>query len=391
MSNSVAFFENGSWYHRTKTLNEDYTVKYGKKGGFQTQEEAEESYDKYEKAFQEQINGKTIKLDDNITLKNYLIYWFENIFVSRIESTTKMVSSYTIYNVIIPNLDDDIRLKLVTADYLNKILKRILANTSTAITQKAREIFSISLKDAYSNKIINYYPMDEVDRYKVNKKPIIILSKKELKQLLEYTSKENWYLEILLGVFCGLRRGEIQGLKFSDFNLEENTLTISRQLISDYAFDNNKDLRGFRIMEYGKVERDPKTVNSLRKLRVPNVIIEQVKNRKKLIEYYMCKDKEFEDNDYISCQPNGKPHGVTSFNSYLTRVCKKIGLPHITVHGLRHMYATILIENGVELTKISALLGHDSIHTTFEYYCDVMEENKNINAFMNKSFVPNEC
>ena len=127
MSNSVAFFENGSWYHRTKTLNEDYTVKYGKKGGFQTQEEAEESYDKYEKAFQEQINGKTIKLDDNITFKNYLIYWFENIFVSRIESTTKMVSSYTIYNVIIPNLDDDIRLKLVTAEYLNKILKK---NTS---------------------------------------------------------------------------------------------------------------------------------------------------------------------------------------------------------------------------------------------------------------------
>lgn len=366
-------------------------MEYGKKGGFQTQEEAEESYDKYEKAFQEQINGKTIKLDDNITLKNYLIYWFENIFVSRIESTTKMVSSYTIYNVIIPNLDDDIRLKLVTAEYLNKILKRILANTSTAITQKAREIFSIALKDAYSNKIINYYPMDEVDRYKVSKKPIIILSKKELKQLLEYTSKENWYLEILLGVFCGLRRGEIQGLKFSDFNLEENTLTISRQLISDYAFDDNKDLRGFRIMEYGKVERDPKTANSLRKLRVPNVIIEQVKNRRKLVEYYMYKDKEFEDNDYISCQPNGKPHGVTSFNSYLTRVCKKIGLPHITVHGLRHMYATILIENGVELTKISALLGHDSIHTTFEYYCDVMEENKNINAFMNKSFVPNEC
>ena len=54
------------------------------------------------------------------------------------------------------------------------------------------------------------------------------------------------------------------------------------------------------------------------------------------------------------------------------------------------MYATILIENGVELTKISALLGHDSIHTTFEYYCDVMEENKNINAFINNAFVPNE-
>lgn len=390
MSNSVAFFENGSWYHRTKTLNEDYTVKYGKKGGFQTQEEAEESYDKYEKAFQEQINGKTIKLDDNITLKNYLIYWFENIFVSRIENTTKMISNYTIYKVIIPNLDEDIKLKLITADYINSILKKILANTSTATTKKAREIFSISLKDAYSNKLINYYPMDEVDKFRVKKKPIVILNKKELKQLLAYTSKENWYLEILLGVFCGLRRGEIEGLKFADFDIEEKTITISRQLATDYIFDDYKEHRGFKIMEYNLIERDPKTINSFRKLRVPDIVIEQVLNRKQLIEYYKCRYKDFEDNDYISCQQNGKPHGTSSFNGYLTKVCRKIGLPHITAHGLRHMYATILIENGVELTKISALLGHDSIHTTFEYYCDVMEENKNINAFINNAFVPNE-
>ena len=390
MSNSVAFFENGSWYHRTKTLNEDYTVKYGKKGGFQTQEEAEESYDKYEKAFQEQINGKTIKLDDNITFKNYLIYWFENIFVSRIENTTKMISNYTIYKVIIPNLDEDIKLKLITAEYINSILKKILANTSTATTKKAREIFSISLKDAYSNKLINYYPMDEVDKFRVKKKPIVILNKKELKQLLAYTSKENWYLEILLGVFCGLRRGEIEGLKFADFDIEEKTVTISRQLATDYIFDDYKEHRGFKIMEYNLIERDPKTINSFRKLRVPDIVIEQVLNRKQLIEYYKCRYNDFEDNDYISCQQNGKPHGTSSFNGYLTKVCKKIGLPHITAHGLRHMYATILIENGVELTKISALLGHDSIHTTFEYYCDVMEENKNINAFINNAFVPNE-
>ena len=37
---SVAFFERGSWYHRTKTLNKDGTVKYGKKGGFESEQDA---------------------------------------------------------------------------------------------------------------------------------------------------------------------------------------------------------------------------------------------------------------------------------------------------------------------------------------------------------------
>ncbi len=87
---------------------------------------------------------------------------------------------------------------------------------------------------------------------------------------------------------------------------------------------------------------------------------------------------------------NGKPHSVTALNNALTKLCSRNSLPHVTVHGLRHMYATILIEMKVPLVKISALLGHSSVHTTFEYYCEVMDENENILAFMNNAFVPVE-
>lgn len=54
------------------------------------------------------------------------------------------------------------------------------------------------------------------------------------------------------------------------------------------------------------------------------------------------------------------------------------------------MYATILTEQGVPLVKVSALLGHSSIHTTFEYYCEVMDEQERIMSFMNDLFVPEE-
>ncbi len=50
------------------------------------------------------------------------------------------------------------------------------------------------------------------------------------------------------------------------------------------------------------------------------------------------------------------------------------------------MYATILLENGVSLAKISALLGHSSVNTTFDFYVDVIEENEKIMSFMNSQF-----
>lgn len=51
------------------------------------------------------------------------------------------------------------------------------------------------------------------------------------------------------------------------------------------------------------------------------------------------------------------------------------------------MYATILLEQGVQLVTVSALLGHSSVNTTFEYYCDQMDETKKIIGFMNNTFI----
>ena len=64
-------------------------------------------------------------------------------------------------------------------------------------------------------------------------KILLQTSKSKIKILLQAASKDNWYLEILLGLFCGLRKGEIYGLKFSDFDLENRSVKISRQIVAN--------------------------------------------------------------------------------------------------------------------------------------------------------------
>lgn len=380
----AAFFESGSWYHRIKILQEDGTTKYSKKGGFATFEEAEKSYQHYEAEFTRAYRNFHATASAEFTLKDFLVYWLEEIYSPRIENTTRMLSSYVLYDLIMPNITHEIKLRQISVEYLDALF----AKTSKACESagnKSRELLNLALKDAMIQGYIQNNPVSATKPYKRKKSVIIIFNKEELRVFLEKASQNAWYLEILLGLFMGLRKGEIAGLKYKDFDVDQGTVTISRQITSNPIVPRGQG----KISEYQVIEKPPKTPNSYRTLRVPDVIMEEVVRRK--AENVLNKEKmgvSYIDKDYLSCGKNGLPHSMSAFNIALTKLCGRSGLPHITVHGLRHMYATILTEQGVPLIKVSALLGHSSVNTTFEYYCEVMDETEKIRSFLNNSFIP---
>lgn len=388
---SVAFYERGSWYHRTKELQDNYKVKYGKIGGFKTQEEAEESYKKHNEQFIRELTANHLMIDKEVMLADYLIYWFEYVFREEQDNKNYEIGvAYIIYNFIIPLLRRDegsanIKLRLTNTDYFDSILEELSKMTKSA-GNKCREVLNLAMKDALKDSYIKDNPIQNTKKYYREKPKIKILREDELRKLLKNAKRSNWYLEILLGVFCGLRKGEIMGLKFSDFDLENQIVRIDRQLVNDASMADNPDATRVKVDKYELTEKPPKK-DSYRRLRIPKVVVKEVKKRKRKQEE--CKEiyKEFIDYDYISFQEQtGLPHIPNSFNSFLYKICPKLSISNISVHGLRHTFATILIEQGVPIIKISALLGHSNPHTTFEIYCDVMEEKERILAFMNNTF-----
>ena len=238
--------------------------------------EADKSYDRYEAEFKKAYRDYQIanRINTEIMLKDYLVYWFEEIFSERIESTSRMVSAYVLYNIIMPQLDYDIKVRYVNSAYLNTVLEKAAKVTASA-GNKARELLNLAFKEAVIGGYVKTNPVTGTKPYKRQKPKITVLGKEKLKVLLKAASKTNWYLEILLGLFCGLRKGEIMGLKFSDFDFEQNTVYINRQIVSNPKIEKGS---GSRVTEYGVIEREPKTPNSYRTLRVPEAVMEEVEN-----------------------------------------------------------------------------------------------------------------
>lgn len=155
---SHVFFERNSWYHRTKTLNPDHTVKYGKKGGFESEEEAEKAYQKHIKEYENELRKFVIVDKKEITFKNYLIYWFESIYSSRIENSSQMLGAYVLYNLIFPSLEKDIKLRYVHIEFLDELLLKASEICESA-GNKVRELLNIAFNDAILDGFLTMNPV----------------------------------------------------------------------------------------------------------------------------------------------------------------------------------------------------------------------------------------
>lgn len=96
-------------------------------GGFQTPKEAEESYWEYENRFRDRQREFQVAYLKNrdVMFGDYLMYWFEHIYSLRIETTTKMIGSYTLYELLLPGIESDIKLRYVTVHGLRHMFATI--------------------------------------------------------------------------------------------------------------------------------------------------------------------------------------------------------------------------------------------------------------------------
>ena len=156
-----------------------------------------------------------------------------------------------------------------------------------------------------------------------------------------------------LALFLGLRRSEILGIKESDVDIVNGIIDIhnTRHRVDGEDYDD-----------------DTKTDESTRTLALPDILVMDIA---RLLEVH--RQFKYESTDYLVQDGFGNPLCGQTLSSRLTRLEEKKGLPHVTMHGLRHTYVSLLHASGVDMAQISKEVGHSNLATTLNIYTHILK------------------
>jgi integrase len=179
--------------------------------------------------------------------------------------------------------------------------------------------------------------------------------------LLEKSKDTPIHMQVLFNVLMGLRRGEINGVKYSDVDYVNRTLKVSRQL--GVAYNTKKD--DLAPKTFTKQEIGLKTESSYREIPIPDYVFEAILQEREIYEKHKSRRKnEFQDMGYICCSTYGRPRSKSFHWKYYKKLLEENGLPDIRWHDLRSTFCTMLLKNDFNPKAVAKLMSQNFFRTS---------------------------
>lgn len=357
--------------------------------GFNTKKDAEEA----RKITIGQLANGTYIVDDGVKVKDLLEYWLEHDIRKRVQSNNTYVTySNIVKKHIVPILGSRKLSEISKKDVYKLYEDR--AKFSKPIARLVKTVANISFRYAVKYKLLSTNPAEGVDLPKAvksqpyhtrNINTAKTLNMEQIAKLLEASKDSQIHMQVLFNVLMGLRRQEINAVKYSDVDYINRTLSVERQLGKEL----NREPNGVDEKPTTKAELPLKTLSSRRELPIPDYVFEAIlEERKKYERNRSRKRSQFLDADYICCSNYGKPRSKDFHWSHYKKLLQATGLPDIRWHDLRSTYCTLLLKQDFNPKAVSKLMGHAKEIITMDVYGDnaniIPEEIPELLAYMDE-------
>jgi integrase len=182
----------------------------------------------------------------------------------------------------------------------------------------------------------------------------VVWNPEQLSRFLEHVAQDRVAALWIVAASTGMRRGELLGLRWRDIDLDSGELSIRQTHVS-----------------YGKlrVTKEPKTDRGRRTIPVdPRAVVALRAHKRAQAEEKLAAGETYGDQGLVFADEIGEPLRPDTVSAAFRRHVRDAGLPHLTPHGLRHTFATVGLEAGVDVLYIAELLGHSSPAITQSIY-----------------------
>ena len=206
-------------------------------------------------------------------------------------------------------------------------------------------------------------------RIKEPKAKVEVFTNEEITKILEVLKSSTCIIPTVIGLYTGMRKGEVIALRWSDISFTKNTINVNKQLVyatGGFCIDTPKSENSARIIK----------MSSHLKEYLLDLKKEQEKNKELAGEFWQDNDifnritnKRELVTDFINIKPTGQVLNGDSLK-YITKVMRRHNI-EFKFHKLRHTHATQLLENGATIKMVQERLGHASPQVTLETYSHV--------------------
>lgn len=386
IGNVIVRKRNGKYEYRFEIEPIDGKRRWKTRGGFTLKREALKAG---EQAREEYYNtgGRPLKKQDNISFNTLSKLYLDRI-LNRLEPT-----SYSIYRTYFdkyfcPELGKQAVKDINYFDIESLLQKMLKLGYSQTWIRNAKtilnEVFDFAIKPL---RIIKENPVELSDLVLRGKESEerIPYTREQINQIFDYVPNDNLYrIVLVLGIYCGMRIGEILGLTWDCIDYENETIQIDKQM-ANVRFDH----KAFQIIKCPKSKKSIRTIHMCDTVMAELLKVRQrqEEDEKAIGEEYLYPQlQEFSMNQkkvsrvidshtmiegnqeiLLVCRKRDGGHIQSrAVDVFMKTLSKRMGF-HTTSHIGRHTHATLLLEEGANIVNISARLGHNGTDITMHY------------------------
>lgn len=246
----------------------------------------------------------------------------------------------------------DLTAKVLT-DYVNEKLKSGLsANTVRKHLVLLNGVYKDAIRfgEVAANPVVNVVVKDKRGRFEGT-----AYTPETAKKLLNAIKGDPLEPAVMLGLYLGLRRSEVVGLRWIDVDFEQNVVHVRNTVV-----------RFSTISEQEQTKNDA----SKRDLVLPSGL------RDYLLKLQKIPGGKNSEKVYICEWPDGRPYEPNYISHRFHKILERSGLPIIRFHDLRHTAGSMLINSGQSILQVQNFLGHKKASTTLDIYSHVYLEGK---------------